>query len=205
LSAAYEPDATLADLELVPDTMEVALIPNAEAMIPDEVVVGAPENIDTATRALDPIDADDAVVMDALGTDNDMDAITVSPVEDVPGITTTDLVDQPAASAEADQAEAPPATGDGTDDSTTVAAPDDLIIIEGIGPKISAILIGKGVTSFAQLAEADVAQISAMLRSAGITTANPSTWPQQAQLARDGQWDALKELQGRIKNGRLES
>lgn len=199
--AAYDPDATPADLEPIGDTTNIALIPNAEAMTPDEVLVGAPKPIRPPAGALEPIDVSDAVVMDTPSTDE----ITVSPVEDVPGITATDLVDQPTPRAAADQAEAAPAAVDTTNDSATAAAPDDLILIEGIGPKISAILIREGITTFAQLVDADVAQISTTLRNAGITTANPTTWPQQAQLARNGQWDALKELQGRIKNGRLES
>jgi len=203
--AAYALDATLASLEPIGDTTNVALIPNAEAMIPDEVLVGAPKNTDATAGALDPIDADEAVVMDASGMNDDADTIDVVPIEDVPGITTTDLVDQPMTSVAADQAEATPATVGRIDEETSAVPPDDLIVIEGIGPKISAILIGEGITTFAQLAEVDTAQLSTMLRNAGITTANPTTWSQQAQLARDGQWDALKALQGRIKNGRLES
>ncbi len=202
--AAYAPDAAPSDLEPIGDTTNVALIPNAEAMIPDEVLVGAPESLGAPTGALDPIDVQDAVVMDAPSADDDVDAVVVSPVEDVPGITTADLVDQTTGSAETDQAEAIRAAVGGTDEATSAAPPDDLVIIEGIGPKISTILIGEGITTFAQLVDMDVAQISTMLRSAGITTANPTTWPKQAQLARDGQWDALKELQARIKNGRLQ-
>jgi predicted flap endonuclease-1-like 5' DNA nuclease len=202
--AVYTPAAALSDLEPIGDTTDVALIPNAEEMIPDEVLVGAPESLGATTGALDPIDLQDVIVMDAPSAD-DADAITVSRVEDVPGITTTDLVDQTTERAETDQAEVTPAAVGGTDEATGAASPDDLIVIEGIGPKISSIMQAEGITTFAQLVDMDVAQISTMLRSAGITTANPITWPQQAQLARDGQWDALKELQARIKNGRLES
>jgi predicted flap endonuclease-1-like 5' DNA nuclease len=169
-------------------------------MIPDEVLVGAPKTINTAAGSLDPIDVKDAVVVDAPSTD---DAITVSPVEAVPGSTSTNLVHELRASAAGEPEDTFMAAVGAADNSP--AAADDLIVIEGIGPKISAILIGEGITTFAQLVDADVAQISTMLRNAGVTTANPTTWPQQAQLARDGQWDALKELQGRIKNGRLES
>lgn len=83
-------------------------------------------------------------------------------------------------------------------------APDDLLVIEGIGPKISTIVVAAGITSFAELAAADVAKLEAILRDAGIHTSNPATWPQQARLAADGQWDDLRELQERIKNGRIE-
>src|SRR3990172_8519724 len=36
-------------------------------------------------------------------------------------------------------------------------APDDLAVIEGIGPKIAALLQGAGITTFAELAETDPA------------------------------------------------
>lgn len=184
-------------------TKQPAMMSGAETALTEQFVVAALQ--DVLGNTLGAIDADDAVVMDESSTSNDVNTVTVSPVEAVPGITTTDLVDQPTVRAEVDQADATPTTMGNTGDNTTATPADDLIVIEGIGPKISAILVGEGMTTFAQLAEADVAQISTMLRNAGITTANPTTWPQQAQLARDGQWEALKELQGRIKKGRLES
>lgn len=82
--------------------------------------------------------------------------------------------------------------------------PDQLIIIEGVGPKITTILTAAGFTTFAQLADADVEHLNTILRDAGITTANPSTWPQQARLAAEGKMDELKQLQSQIKNGRLQ-
>jgi predicted flap endonuclease-1-like 5' DNA nuclease len=84
------------------------------------------------------------------------------------------------------------------------AAPDDLLVIEGIGPKISTIIVAAGITSFAELAAADADNLKSILHDAGIHTANPSTWPQQARLAADRQWDELRDLQERIVNGRIE-
>lgn len=201
--AAYGSDVALVGGDRA-DITGPAAMSDAETALTEQSVVDAPGSVDGAAGALGAINADDAVVDDASGMNDAVGAVTVSPLEDVPGITTTDLVEQLTASAEVDQANAPPATMGDIGDTTTTASPDDLIVIEGIGPKISAIMIREGITTFAQLVETDVAQLSTMLRSAGITTANPTTWPQQAQLARDGQWDALKELQRRIKNGRLE-
>ena len=88
---------------------------------------------------------------------------------------------------------------------TATIQPDDLLKIEGIGPKISTIVDAAGITTFAELAATDVGRLEAILDEAGIHTANPSTWPQQAQLAAQGKWDELKELQDRIKNGQLEA
>jgi predicted flap endonuclease-1-like 5' DNA nuclease len=90
---------------------------------------------------------------------------------------------------------------------TPVLAPvpvssDDLRRIEGIGPKISGVLQGAGITTFAQLAAADVGQLRQILREAGVRVANPTTWPEQAELAAVGQWDELGALQATFKGGR---
>jgi small subunit ribosomal protein S2 len=97
-----------------------------------------------------------------------------------------------------------PDTASESDDETDPIPQDDLIRIEGIGPKISTVVFAAGITTFAELSSTDVERLEAILDEAGIHTANPSTWPEQARLAAQGQWDDLKELQDKIKNGRLE-
>ncbi|NQX91272.1 MAG: 50S ribosomal protein L21 [Flavobacteriales bacterium] len=81
---------------------------------------------------------------------------------------------------------------------------DDLKKIEGIGPKMAEILTNAGIGTFAELAKADVENIKAILLEAGsrYKMFDPTTWPQQAQLAADGKWDELKELQDRLDGGR---
>ncbi len=82
-------------------------------------------------------------------------------------------------------------------------APDDLTRIEGIGPKIAGLLREAGIITFAQLAEADVERLRRILDEARLLQiADPGTWPEQARLAASGQWEALKELQERLKGGR---
>ena len=81
-------------------------------------------------------------------------------------------------------------------------APDDLQRIEGIGPKISGLLQGAGITTFAQLAAADVVRLDQIVRAAGITIADPTTWPEQARLAAAGRWEELEVLQEELKGGR---
>jgi len=84
-------------------------------------------------------------------------------------------------------------------------APDDLKRIEGIGPKISSVLQEAGITTFAQLAEAEVGQIEQILEEADPRLkrlANPASWPEQAALASAGQWEALEALQNELKGGR---
>jgi predicted flap endonuclease-1-like 5' DNA nuclease len=80
--------------------------------------------------------------------------------------------------------------------------PDDLKRIEGIGPKISRLLQATGITTFAQLAATDVNQLRRILRGAGITIADPGTWPEQASLAAADRWDELEALQDELKGGR---
>jgi len=80
---------------------------------------------------------------------------------------------------------------------------DDLTRIEGIGPKISGLFQAAGIMTFAQLATSEVSRLKEILAEAGFRApANPTTWPEQANLAATGQWDALEALQGELKGGR---
>lgn len=79
---------------------------------------------------------------------------------------------------------------------------DDLTRIEGIGPKINSLLQEAGVSSFAQLADTDVSKLDEILNIAGITIADPKTWPEQAELAAGDQWEELEKLQGELSGGR---
>ncbi len=81
--------------------------------------------------------------------------------------------------------------------------PDDLKVIEGIGPKIASLLADAGITTFAQLAAADVGRLKQILTDAGLEhLADPTTWPEQARLASAGDWAALEKLQDELKGGR---
>ena len=85
------------------------------------------------------------------------------------------------------------------------AKPDDLKKVEGIGPKISGILQGAGITTFAQLADTDEDRIKKILEEADpnlLRLAHPASWPQQARLAADGKWDELERYQKTLKRGR---
>ena len=79
---------------------------------------------------------------------------------------------------------------------------DDLTKIEGIGPKVSKALIAAGISTFEALANASVEDIQKILSDAGLRMMDASTWPQQASLAADGDWDALKKLQDKLSGGR---
>lgn len=86
------------------------------------------------------------------------------------------------------------------------ATPDDLKIIEGIGPKIASVLQAAGIATFAQLAAADRQTIRDILFKADPRLArisDPTTWPRQARLAADGDMEGLKALQDSLKGGRI--
>ena len=88
--------------------------------------------------------------------------------------------------------------------TSTATAKDDLKKIEGIGPKIEELLNAGGFNTFAQVADADVAALKQILTDAGsrYTMHDPTTWPNQASLARDGKMDELKKLQDELKGGK---
>ena len=79
---------------------------------------------------------------------------------------------------------------------------DDLTLIEGIGPKVAAVLNTAGISTFATLAETDAAEIQEILNSAGLTMMDATSWPAQAKLAADGDIDGLKEMQAGLSGGR---
>ncbi len=84
-----------------------------------------------------------------------------------------------------------------------VVVSDDLTKIEGIGPQVAGLLNSVGLMSFQQLAQTTPDQIKEVLNHAGgiMATMNPSTWPDQAQLAAAGEWDKLKEWQDVLDGG----
>jgi large subunit ribosomal protein L27 len=81
---------------------------------------------------------------------------------------------------------------------------DDLTKIEGVGPKIAEILTNAGIATFEALSNADADKIREILAEAGnrYKSHDPTTWPQQAALARDGKWDELNTLQDALDGGR---
>lgn len=83
---------------------------------------------------------------------------------------------------------------------------DDLKLIEGVGPKIADLLINAGIVTFADLAATSAEKVSEILSAAGsnFATHNPTTWADQASLARDGKFDELKELQDKLNGGKAE-
>jgi predicted flap endonuclease-1-like 5' DNA nuclease len=84
------------------------------------------------------------------------------------------------------------------------AEPDDLRKIEGIGPKVEKALHSLGITTFAQLAVADPADLETRVKAQGvrILPGAPGTWPEQAALAARGDWEGFEKLTASLKGGR---
>ncbi len=136
---------------------------------------------------------------------------------DAIGIVTRERVTEaeaaPAEAAEQESAAAPAATTVPAAPPKMVPAPasttgepkpKELQKVEGIGPKISNLLVENGIPDLHALAQADPAQIKEILMGAGrrYAAADPTTWPEQAALGAKGDWDGLKQLQEELKGGR---
>ncbi len=82
--------------------------------------------------------------------------------------------------------------------------PDDLKIVEGIGPKIEGLLKNGGIPNLKQLAVADESNLKNILNEAGprYQMHNPKTWSIQAELIVNGKWDDLKEYQDLLVGGK---
>ncbi len=74
---------------------------------------------------------------------------------------------------------------------------DDLTIVEGIGPKIQELFHENGIPTWRSLSETAVSRLQEILDSKGqrYRVHNPATWPDQAKMAYEGKWAALKKWQ----------
>lgn len=78
-----------------------------------------------------------------------------------------------------------------------VNSSDDLKMIEGIGPKIEALLKEADLETFEKLKDSNRDEIKAILDSSGpqYRMHEPETWPLQASMAFNEDWEKLKEYQ----------
>ncbi|TVR89280.1 MAG: 50S ribosomal protein L27 [Saprospirales bacterium] len=79
--------------------------------------------------------------------------------------------------------------------------PDNLKVLDGVGPKLAEVLATGGFATFDSIASATVDQLKAILEEAGsrYKAFDPTEWPQQAKLAAEGKMDELKALQAKLK------
>jgi len=80
---------------------------------------------------------------------------------------------------------------------------DDLREIEGIGPAISERLHRAGIHTFRQLADTDPMRLNELLEDERLrNVTNTESWPEQARLADQGDWEELRAFKERLKGGR---
>lgn len=83
-------------------------------------------------------------------------------------------------------------------------APQDLTVIEGIGPRIQEILNQVGIINYKDLIYRDPEELRELLAEYHVTApVDPSTWPEQARLAEQGDWEALRALKERLVAGQM--
>jgi predicted flap endonuclease-1-like 5' DNA nuclease len=84
---------------------------------------------------------------------------------------------------------------------------DQLQIIEGIGPKMESILKENGIDSFSKLSVVTGTELRNILNKYGdkYRIIDPNTWPQQATLAKEEQYDDLIRLQKELDTGRSDT
>ncbi len=83
-----------------------------------------------------------------------------------------------------------------------ILTPDNLTLVEGIGPKIQSLLEAEGIQTYGDLAKADVAKLRAIMDANKLRIADPTTWPKQAEMLASGKMDELKKYQDSLKGGR---
>ena len=81
---------------------------------------------------------------------------------------------------------------------------DDLTIVEGIGPKIQELFHNYNVNSWKELGEISVSRCQEILNTGGerYSVHNPGTWPRQATMANNGEWQTLKDWQDILDHGK---
>ncbi len=82
--------------------------------------------------------------------------------------------------------------------------PDNLKIVEGIGPKIEELLHNAGIKTYSALAESSADKVKEILAAAGnrYKMHDPTTWPKQAEMAAAGKFDELKVWQDELQGGK---
>ena len=86
---------------------------------------------------------------------------------------------------------------------TAGPTPDNLVVIEGIGPKINAALISDGITRFVDIRDADEQRLRAAIKKAGISFApSVSTWAEQAGYLVNADMDGFRRFVDHLSAGR---
>lgn len=84
-----------------------------------------------------------------------------------------------------------------------IKGPNDLTVIEGIGPKINQLFNNAGYHTFAEVSKMSTDAMQKILDDAGprYRLARPDTWAKQAELAAENKWAELKAWQDELDHG----
>lgn len=90
------------------------------------------------------------------------------------------------------------------DTNTTHSKKDDLKVIEGIGPKIESVLNNANIMTYIDLKKSNRETLKSLLTNAGpqYRMHEPETWPLQAEMANNKEWDKLEKYQNLLIGGR---
>jgi predicted flap endonuclease-1-like 5' DNA nuclease len=93
--------------------------------------------------------------------------------------------------------------GASSEDKYAKLTSDNLQVIEGIGPKMDEVLKANGISSWSDLAASTPDKLRAILDKYGdqYKIIDPTTWPQQAQLAANKKFSDLISLQKNLDTG----
>lgn len=82
--------------------------------------------------------------------------------------------------------------------------PDDLELVEGIGPKIAEHLTRHGLKTWADVAAVKPTQLRKVLDAAGdrFQMHDPAHWPVQCKLMVENRWDELRKYQRKLSSAR---
>lgn len=80
---------------------------------------------------------------------------------------------------------------------------NDFTVIEGIGPAIAHLCVNRGITTWWSMANADLSVLRSMLAEAGpkFQVHDPTSWPQQARLLANGEWEKFRRLVDALRSG----
>lgn len=79
---------------------------------------------------------------------------------------------------------------------------DDLKVIKGVGPKIEQLLNEADIFTYEEMAATTVEKLREVLDGGGerYFMHDPSTWPKQAEMAKEERWDELTQWQKKMNN-----
>ena len=100
---------------------------------------------------------------------------------------------------------APSSTGEGKKNVYAALTSDNLQVVEGIGPKMDSVLKKYDIHTWKELSQSTKESLRGLLDKENPTRyriIDPTTWPSQAKLAHEGNWDDLIAMQKQLDTGR---